>query len=157
MTEADQTMLLLSLQKEMAEMKRKTEETTQKNEQELQVLYRKNEDMKKKLGEGGPSAVPTNVVGRSCTSPPNPRPAEGTRDKLPPHLSPPPFIILFFVAFFSIFLLFFIFYLLLLSQFRQKWITVDFDLFYFWFLNFSFCTLFVHCDFFIYDLFMFFL
>jgi len=70
MTEADQTMLLLSLQREMAEMKRKTEETAQKNEQELQVLCRENEDMKKKLGEGGPSVVPTNVVGRSYTSPP---------------------------------------------------------------------------------------
>jgi len=32
MTEADQTMLLLSLQREMDEMKRKTEETAQKNE-----------------------------------------------------------------------------------------------------------------------------
>jgi len=50
MIEADQTMLLLSLQREMAEMKRKTEETAQKNEQELQVLRRENEEMKKKLG-----------------------------------------------------------------------------------------------------------
>ncbi|XP_068466503.1 uncharacterized protein [Phaseolus vulgaris] len=40
--------------------------------------------MKKKLGEGGPFAVPTNVVGRSYTSPPNPKPAKGTRDRLPP-------------------------------------------------------------------------
>jgi len=47
----------------MAEIKRKTEETTQKNEQEMQVLCRENEEMKKKLGEGGPFAVPTNVVG----------------------------------------------------------------------------------------------
>jgi len=44
MTEADPTMLLLSLQREMAKMKRKTEETAQKNEQEL--------------GEGGPSVIP---------------------------------------------------------------------------------------------------
>ena len=51
-------------------MKRKTKETAQKNEQELQVLRRKNKEMKKKLGEGGPSAIPTNVVGRSYTSPP---------------------------------------------------------------------------------------
>ena len=65
-------------------MKRKTEETGQKNEQELQVLRRENKEMKKKLGEGGPSVVPTNVVGRSYTSPPSPRPAEGTRDKVPP-------------------------------------------------------------------------
>jgi len=85
MTKADQTMLLLlSLQRGMTEMKRKTKETAQKKEHELQVLRREKENMKKKLGEGGPSAVPTNVVGRSYTSSPNPRPAEGTRDRLPP-------------------------------------------------------------------------
>jgi len=83
MIEADQTMFLLSLQREMAEMKRKTEETAQKNEQELQVLRRENEEMKKKLGEGGPSVIPTNVVGRSYTSSPSPRQAEGMRDKIP--------------------------------------------------------------------------
>ena len=32
-------------------MKRKTEETSQKNEQELQVLRMENEEMKKKLGD----------------------------------------------------------------------------------------------------------
>ena len=53
----------------MDEMKRKTEETAQKNEQEVQVLRRENEEMKKKLGEGGLSSIPTNVVGRSYTSP----------------------------------------------------------------------------------------
>ena len=51
-------------------MKRKTEETAQKNEQELQVLRRENKEMKKKLGEGGPSVIPTNVFGKSYTSPP---------------------------------------------------------------------------------------
>jgi len=70
MTEADQTMILLSLQREMAETRRKAEEAAQKNEQELQVLERENEEMKKKLGEGGPSVIPTNVVGKSYTSPP---------------------------------------------------------------------------------------
>ncbi|XP_068492279.1 uncharacterized protein [Phaseolus vulgaris] len=84
MTEADQTMLLLSLQREMAEMRRKAEEAAQKNEQELQVLRRENEDMRKKLGEGGPSVIPTNVVGKSYTSPPNPDVAEGTRGRPPP-------------------------------------------------------------------------
>jgi len=44
-------MLLLSLQREMAEMRRKAEEVAQRNEQELQVLRRENEEMKKKLGE----------------------------------------------------------------------------------------------------------
>jgi len=84
MTEADQTMLLLSLQREMAEMKRRAEEAAQKNEQELQVLRRENDEMKKKLGEGGPSIPPTNVIGKSYTSPPNPDVVEGTRGRPPP-------------------------------------------------------------------------
>ena len=70
--------------REMVEMKRKTEETSQKNEQELQVLRRENEEMKKKLGEGGPFTVPTNVVSSSYTSAPNPGTTEGARDRLPP-------------------------------------------------------------------------
>jgi len=41
--------------------------------------------MKKKLVKGRPSAGSTNVVGRSYTSPPNPRPVEETRDKAPTH------------------------------------------------------------------------
>ena len=84
MTEADQTMLLLSLQREMAEMRRRTEEAAQKNEQELQVLRRENEEMKKKLGKGGPSVISTNVVGKSYTSPPDPDVAEETRGRPPP-------------------------------------------------------------------------
>ena len=40
--------------------------------------------MKKKLGEGGPSVLPKNVVGKSYTSPPNPDVAEGTRGRPPP-------------------------------------------------------------------------
>ena len=66
-------------------MKRRTEETVQKNEQEMQALRRENEEMKKKLMEGGSSTRPTNVVGRSFTSPPNPRSVEDTRDKVPTH------------------------------------------------------------------------
>ena len=85
MTEADQATLLLSLQREMAEMKRKTEEAGKKNKQEMQALKKENEEMKKKLMEGGQSAGPTNVVGRPYTSPPNPRPVEETRDKVPTH------------------------------------------------------------------------
>ena len=83
MIEADQTMLLLSLQREMAEMKRRTEEVVQKNEQEMQALRRENDETKKKLMEGGPSTGPTNVVGRSFASPSHPRPVEETRDKTP--------------------------------------------------------------------------
>ena len=84
MIEADQTTLLLSLQREMAEMRRRAEEVAQKNEQELQVLRRENKEMKKKLGEGGPSVIPTNVVGKSYTSPPDPDIAEGTKGRPPP-------------------------------------------------------------------------
>ena len=82
-TEADQTMLLLSLQREMAEMRKKAEEATQKNKQELQVLRRENEEMKK-LGEGGPSFIPTNVVDKFYISPPNLDVVEGTRGRPPP-------------------------------------------------------------------------
>ena len=84
-SEADQMALLLSLQREMIEMKRKNEEITKKNEQEMQALRAENEDMKKKMVEGGPSAGPTNVVDRSYTSPLNLRPVEETKDKVPTH------------------------------------------------------------------------
>jgi len=53
----------------MAKLRRRNEEVSRKNEQEIQALHRENEDMKKKLVEGGPSIVPTNLVGRSFTSP----------------------------------------------------------------------------------------
>ena len=66
-------------------MKRNTKEAAQKNEQEMQALRRENEEMKKKLMEGGLSAGPTNVVGRSYTSLPNPRPVKETRDMAPTH------------------------------------------------------------------------
>ena len=69
----------------MVEMKRRTKEVVQRNEQEMQFLRRENEEMKKKLMEGGPSTGLTNVVGRSFTSPPNLRPTEDTRDKIPTH------------------------------------------------------------------------
>ena len=85
MIEVDQAMLLLSMQTEMAEMKRKIEEVTQKNEQEIQDLRKENEEMKKKLLEGGPSIGPSNLVGRFYTSPPNPKPVEETKDKAPTH------------------------------------------------------------------------
>ena len=39
--------------------------------------------MKKKMGEGELSTVPTNVVSSSYTSPPNPGLTEGARDRLP--------------------------------------------------------------------------
>ena len=83
MIEADQLTLLMSLQKGMTKMKRRNEEVTRKNEEEIQALQRENEDMKKKLVERGPSIVSTNLVGRLITSPPNPRAIEETKDKIP--------------------------------------------------------------------------
>jgi len=85
MTDADQEMLLKSLQGEMAEMKGRTEEVVQKNKQEMQALRKENDEMKKKLMEGGPSTRPTNVVGRSFASPSRPRPMEETIDKILTH------------------------------------------------------------------------
>jgi len=69
----------------MVKMKRKTEEAIKNNEQEMQALRKENEEMKKKLTDGGPCAGPSNVVGRSYTSPPNLRSVEETRDKVPTH------------------------------------------------------------------------
>jgi len=83
MTEADQTTLLLSLQIEMIDLRRRNEEVSRKNEQEIQALRKKNEDMKRKLVEGGPSVVLNNLVSTSFTSPPNPRAVEETKDKAP--------------------------------------------------------------------------
>jgi len=82
-SEANQTAMLLSLQKEMVELRRRNEEVSRKNEQEIQALCRENEDMKRKLIEEGPSIVPTNLVGKSVTSPPNSRAIEETKDKAP--------------------------------------------------------------------------
>ena len=50
----------------------------------MQVLRKENEEMKKKLGEGGSSVIPTNVVDKSYTSPRNPDVAKGTRGRPPP-------------------------------------------------------------------------
>jgi len=67
----------------MVGLRRRNEEVSRKNEQEIQDLRRENEDMKKKLVEGGPSIVLTNLVDRSFTSPLNPRAVEETKDKAP--------------------------------------------------------------------------
>jgi len=77
MSEAEQMTLLMSLQREMVEMKRKNEEVTWKNEEEILALQKENEEMKRRFIEGGPFAVPTNLVGRSFTSPPDPKTDQG--------------------------------------------------------------------------------
>ena len=64
MSEANQTTMLMALQKELAEMKKVHEETTRRNEGEIRHLRKENQEMKK-LVEGGPSVDPTNQVGRS--------------------------------------------------------------------------------------------
>jgi len=68
-SEAEQMALLMSLQREMAEMKRRNEETAQKNDDEILALRKENEEMRRKLGEGGSSVGPTNLVNRLFTDP----------------------------------------------------------------------------------------
>jgi len=82
MFEADQTALLLSFKREMVELKRRNKEVSKKNEQEIEALRMENEDMKE-LVEGGPSIAPTNLVGKSITSPPNPKAVKETKDRDP--------------------------------------------------------------------------
>jgi len=66
MSEAEQMALLMSLQREMVEMKQRNQEVTQRNENEIQALRRENEEMKRKLTGEGSSTEPTNLVeGRS--------------------------------------------------------------------------------------------
>jgi len=54
----------MTLQKELAEMKRTHEETTKRNEDEIRSLGKENQKMKK-LVDGGLSVDPTNQVGMS--------------------------------------------------------------------------------------------
>ena len=63
-------------------MRRNIEEVARKNEEQILALRRENEAKKRKFIEGGPSVVPTNLVGRSFTSPPNPKTTEETKDKV---------------------------------------------------------------------------
>ena len=64
MTEADQTAMMMALQKELAEMKKAHEEAAKKNEEEIKNLQEENKRMKK-LVEGVPSLAMTNQAGRS--------------------------------------------------------------------------------------------
>jgi len=73
MSDAEQMALFMPLQKEMAKMKRRNEETKRKNENEILTLENENEEMKKKFVEGGPCVRPTNPVGRSFTTPYRPQ------------------------------------------------------------------------------------
>ena len=79
MFDAKQMALSMSLQKEMAEMKRRNEETKRENEDEILALQKENEEMKRKFVDGGPSAGSTNLVGRSFTSP---KTVEKPKDKI---------------------------------------------------------------------------
>ncbi|XP_068486801.1 uncharacterized protein [Phaseolus vulgaris] len=64
MTEADQTAMMMALQRELAEMKKAHEEAAKKNEEEIKNLQEENKRMKK-LVEGVPSLAMTNQAGRS--------------------------------------------------------------------------------------------
>jgi len=50
MSEAEQMTLLMSLQREMVEMKRMNEESKQKNDDEILALRKENEEMKIMFG-----------------------------------------------------------------------------------------------------------
>jgi len=62
MSDVEHIMLLMSLQREMTEMKRK-------NGEEILALWRENDEMKRKLAEGGPFGGLGNPVGKSLTTP----------------------------------------------------------------------------------------
>jgi len=64
MTEADQTAMMVALQKELAEMKKAHEEAAKKNREEIKNLQEENRRMKK-LVEGVPSLAMTNQAGKS--------------------------------------------------------------------------------------------
>jgi len=82
MSEVDHMTLLMSLQREIAEMKRRNEEVTQKKEDEILTLQKENEEMRRKLGEGEPSIGPTNFVDRSFTTPIDPKTIGEPKDKV---------------------------------------------------------------------------
>jgi len=69
MSNFEQMVLFISLQKEIVEMKRRNEETKQKNEDEILAFRKENEEMKRKFVEGGPFVGLANLVGRSFTTP----------------------------------------------------------------------------------------
>ena len=55
---------------------------TQKNEFEILALRKENEEMKRKFVEGGLSAGPTNLVGRSFTTLSSPKTVEEPKEKI---------------------------------------------------------------------------
>ena len=63
-------------------MKRRNEEITQKNEDEILALRKENEEMKRKFVEGGLSTRSTNLVGRSFTTPTSPKTVEQPKEKI---------------------------------------------------------------------------
>ncbi|XP_068503764.1 uncharacterized protein [Phaseolus vulgaris] len=62
MSEADQTAMMLALQKEMAEMKKAHEKATRKNEEEIRNLREENREMKKLVDGGRPLSRPTKLA-----------------------------------------------------------------------------------------------
>jgi len=75
MSEVEQTTMLLALQKEIVEMKKKNEKVIRRNEEEITALKKENEEMKE-IMEGGPLVESTNLVGRSFTTPVGPKTVE---------------------------------------------------------------------------------
>jgi len=72
MSDVEQMTLLISLQKEMVDMKTRNEKTKQMNEDEILALRKENEEMKKKFVEGGPSCTlssPDYFLPKECFRP----------------------------------------------------------------------------------------
>ena len=63
-------------------MKKRNEEVTRKNEDGILALRKENEEMRRKLGEVGPSVGPINLVGRSFIIPTGPNTVEEPKDKV---------------------------------------------------------------------------
>jgi len=63
-------------------MKKKNEEITWKNEDEILTLQKDNDEMKRKFLEGKPSARLTNLFDRSFTTPIDPKTIEEPEDKV---------------------------------------------------------------------------
>jgi len=82
MSEAEQMTLLMSLQREMVEMRRRNGEAARKNENEILALRKENEKMKRKLSGWRLSVGLTNLVGRSFTTPTGFKTVEEPKDKI---------------------------------------------------------------------------
>jgi len=79
MYDVEQMALLVSLQREITEMKRENEEMQWKSEEDILAFRRENEEIKMKWVEGGPSFGPGNPARKSFIHPTGPKTVEESR------------------------------------------------------------------------------